>query len=333
MAPINKQVAALVKQRFGPAQRQLQAQAPRSADWYKQYQAIIGAAGQQANQNAAQAVTGVQNLQTGLDTASQQAWAGQQAQMAKDAATRGAQTSPGLADVAHNASNMRNVLTGSYGALLTGLGLNQANYLGDRKTVAKQQGIEALQRNQGARKELAQQRGEFATTTKMDLQARAQAAAEKAAAQAATDAYRNAMLGYTSQRVGIAQQNADTSYYRAHHPRASSKTNTKDPYGNTPLQQRSHTSQFRNIARNAAQLHQLHPNMPWRTILNAIAPDYTGADADVLTGAVQHAVLGRVGPQTAGALRKLGIDPARYAPSTGAPKVNIGKTVKGALRL
>jgi len=140
---------------------QNEAQGARTADWYTQYQnAIAQAAAQQQAQNQA-AVAGVQGLQQGLDASSMKAWAGQQAAMAADAANRGATVDPALADQAHNASNIRNALTGSYGAMLASQGAAQQAGLSDRKVTAGQQGLEALRLNASQRADLANQRTAF----------------------------------------------------------------------------------------------------------------------------------------------------------------------------
>lgn len=158
-------VQAGTRQKFGEAEaalgqsfQQNRAQTVRTGDWFKQYQdAINEAARRQAAVNQA-AVQGVQQLQQGLNTDSQAQWAGQQAAMQADAANRGATVDPRLADQAHNASNVRGMLTGSYGAMLLGQGANQQADMANRAATSVQQRNEALARKQTERGDLQRER-------------------------------------------------------------------------------------------------------------------------------------------------------------------------------
>lgn len=147
---------------LGEAQQQNRLQARRSEGWFDQYQQAIAQAGQAQAANTQAAVQGVQGLQQGLDASSQRAWAGQHADMSADAQSRGATTDPVLADQAHNASNIRNALTGSYGAMLLSQGTNTKNALSDRGLTARQQGIEEQRKFADTGQKLAKQRVKLA---------------------------------------------------------------------------------------------------------------------------------------------------------------------------
>lgn len=335
--------------RYGDAQRQLAHQPARINNWFAQYQqAIQGAKAAQAQTNAA-AVQGVQNLQQGLDAAAAQQWAGQQQAMAADAAKRGASTDPGLADVAHNASNVRNALTGSYGALLATQGANEGAYLNKRQLNAQVGRVDALKLNAQQRQALAKERGAFKQTyrdqaisdaastalknalTMSQLGATA-ASTAKTKAEAREQRLYNAYFEKYGKKPGTALSPLEAyrlAYAKKHgyFPRTGpkpdsdkgSKEGSKDEYGNTPLQQKTRTSDYRKILRDAktsyAQAVQAGKIAPGamtaaqktRWLYDFLAPDYASVNIDIIRGAVQKAVTGRVGPKVARQLDELGV--------------------------
>lgn len=160
-----KSTASATRQRFGEAEsalgdslQQNRLQANRQAGWYDQYRQAIAQAGQRQAQQTSAAVQGVQSLQTGLDASAAKQWAGEQGAMSADAANRGASTDPKLATQAHNASNVRNVLTGSFGAMLANSGNAQQANLSDRGVTSVQQKGEALAQRGRERSDLQKQR-------------------------------------------------------------------------------------------------------------------------------------------------------------------------------
>lgn len=161
LGELRRQTRTAAQLRYGEEQRLLAHQPGRINNWFDQYQQAIKGAQAAQSQNYADAVQGVQNLQTGLDQASAQQWAGQQASMAADAAKRGATLDPVLADQAHNASNVRNALTGSYGAMLVGQGAAENAYLGKRKINADVGRIDSLKLNAQERRRLLREKGAF----------------------------------------------------------------------------------------------------------------------------------------------------------------------------
>ncbi len=143
---VARQANAEAELAFGPQEKlyqqqqvQNRASALRDQDFFKTYLDTINQAKAQAAQNYQGAITGVQNLGSSLDASSAKNWGAQQSQMQADAATRGAQVDPGLAQTAQNASAVRTALTGSYGAMLTGQGANAATNFGNQSIVGVQQ--------------------------------------------------------------------------------------------------------------------------------------------------------------------------------------------------
>lgn len=347
--------------KYGPQEQAIQAQRQGSQDFFKNYVQQIQAAQQAQQQRAQAAADAISKLGQGLDAAAAQNWQGMNQQMQADAANRGTNVSDSLGQVAQNAANVRNALTGSFGAQLYGQGTNDAANLGNRALGAVQQGGEEQTRLGTLLAALKGQEGDFNQQDRQSIVSQAGDAALK-------NALTNAQIGQTkAQTSNIAADNkrADSSaslaskkYNQAtnntygmsngavaqlrktsagkqrlvaakkaqdkllHPPKAASTTD-KDPYGNTKVQRQSRTSDFRKIYSNAQQIHKVKPKLTWQQIFDAISPDYGSANADVLTGAIQQATLGRVGPSTAKALTGLGVDPGRFT---------TGKTVKRAAK-
>lgn len=147
--------------RFGQEQRQLNRLPGRVDDWFGQYQQTIrdAQAAQQGNYQGA--IQGVKDLQAGLTQTAKDAWAGQQAEMAADAARRGATVDPELADVAHNAANVRAAQLAGFAAQLTGQGANENAYLSRRDVNAEVGRVGALRQVASQQRDLAREKGAF----------------------------------------------------------------------------------------------------------------------------------------------------------------------------
>lgn len=201
---LNKQLGAATDLQYGGQERQLQAQAAQIPQWYTDYVHQIQNAGTQQQAATSAAVQGIQNLQAGLNSAAMQQWAGQQQAMSQDAAKRGATVSPIQADQAHNAANIRNALTGSFGAMLLGQGVGEQNFLANRGLVAKQQGVEALGRNAAAQSELGREKADFQTTQRAKLISDAVTADYNKRQAALADAVKLATLKNADVKTGLA---------------------------------------------------------------------------------------------------------------------------------
>lgn len=162
---VNSQTAL----KYGPTQQQLQRQPAQVNDYFSQYQKAIQDAEARRSAAYAGANQTLTNLQGGLDTASKDQWAGQQAAMGADAAARGATVDPKLADQAHNASNIRNILTNSYGAQLAVQGANEGDRLANQKVISGQQRGETLSANRQQLADLLGQKGSFKASTRQSI--------------------------------------------------------------------------------------------------------------------------------------------------------------------
>jgi len=135
--------------------------------------------------------------------------------MNADAASRGATVDPGLATQAHDASNVRNILTGSYGAQLLAQGANTRQQYTDRGVTAQQQQGETLGQARQKLADLLAEKGAYKTSD-------AQTIISNTFSNALKQALEKGQLGnYKSEsaarkaQVKVSQQNANTSTQNA----------------------------------------------------------------------------------------------------------------------
>lgn len=108
-------------------------------------------------------------------------------------------------------------------------------------------------------------------------------------------------------------RSARDAYVKAHPTgKGTSKTNTKDQYGNTPLQRRSAASAYKKALRIGRVIGGNDPSQ----ILLALTQKFPSVDDTILAGAAQEAALGHIGPKTAAHLKRRGVKGRPLAPSS-----------------
>lgn len=284
---LNKIVGADTGLRYGPAETNLRQQPARINAAFAAYKQAINQAGSQLTGSGSQlggsygnAVQGVSNLASGLDSLSKDQWAGQQAAMQADATQRGATVDPTLADQAHNASNIRNILTGSFGAQLLAQGQNTRQQYADRGVTAEQQRGETVGAARQKLADLLAEKGAFKVSDAQQIVANTTSNALKSALSAAQLAQSGATTANTNAKTANTQattaflkrfgrlpsstdpnsptaklDNARLDYFNKHGyfpPTGPPKKNTATgPASVTPLQKTSRTSDFRKALNNA----------------------------------------------------------------------------------
>ena len=326
-------------------QAQIPQMAARDRSFFDDYVARINAAKVQAGVDTQNAVNAVGNLGQGLDESSARNWGAQQAQMQTDAQARGATVDPNLAQIAKNASTVRSGLTGSYGAMLASQGANtQANYANRALVGVQQGGEQARVRDQEVADmakrilELHGEQGAYNTSRRSEI---ASSAADTALKNASTQsligdrAADNARADKTASRSASQWSSTVNKYgvtqgawkdwgktptgkakraqaIKDAKPKPKPSTTDKDEYGNTGLQRTSRTSDLRKVQSLATAMRKSNKKLTWQDARTALGLKYGSVNADILTAAAQQATLGRVGPSTAAALKRLGLDPNRY---------------------
>lgn len=346
LGDLNRDTSAATALKYGGVTQQLNALPARTNNWYAQYQQAIRNAQATQQQQYQNAVAGVGQLQAGLNTQAQQAWAGEQAKLAQDAASRGATVDPNLAPQMHGAANVRGVLTDSFGAMLANQGASENANLTNRRLstgLGRVQALEKIASDQGA---LAREKGAFKQTYRDQ---RISDAAKQALENALTQSTLGENVAKTAKTIAdTANTRADTTatkartaflqkygylpgsqpsqldqakldYFNKHGyfpptgpPKATGPGAGKDAYGNTSLQRTNRTSDFRKIFNAAVTWRRQHPNEPTANALGFFGFQYKNANVDILRGAVEQAINGRVSRSRAKALRRLGVAPKWY---------------------
>lgn len=209
---LRRNVKAATGLKYGQVTQQLAGQPARTNDWYQQYRQAIEQARIQQQKDYLAATQGVSNLQQNLNTQAQQAWAGEQAAMAADAANRGATTDPTLAAQAHNAANVRGILTNSFGAMLATQGTAANKDLLNRKVSAGQQRVADLGRIETQRQQLSREKGQFRQTYRSEAISDASKQALNNALTASTLGDRAASTEKT--QAETAQTRAETAFFK-----------------------------------------------------------------------------------------------------------------------
>ncbi len=215
---LGQQTDAAVNLQYGQTDQQLaqnaQAQSAatnRNQDWYRQYQDDVNAAQSRQSQGQQALASQLQGMNQSGQDASLQSTQAIQGQMQADAASRGATVDPSVAGNAVQAASVRRALQDSFGAQLIGAAANQAAFTNSQGLVARQQGGERLQADQGQERKIrsdqatvAGQKGSYRTKFQADTIAGEAKAIQDAQLTAAATGQKNDATNLAANKAELA---------------------------------------------------------------------------------------------------------------------------------